>query len=641
MKKASTILLLLCSMTMFAESIKIGNFYYELSGTTAKVVKHADYSTFTQAFIPSSVLYETHEYTVTSIDDNAFAGCTELLAVSIPSSVTYVGNKAFANCTWLDSVAWHPVRMYSTSYAYNTSPFYNDKKISKFMFGPTVQRIPAYLCYDLDGITELHFPDGLQFIANYAFSQMDGITNVTLPDGVSSMGSGPFSGCTHLASINIPSSLTAIPDEFCYGCAALSEITIPSTVTSIGANAFNGTHLSSVVIPESVGSVGEKAFAENAYLTSVEWHPIRLTVGYDAYNKAPFYNCSNVTSFIFGANVKRIPANLCYYLSGITSIELPAGLEFIGKAAFCGLSQITEVVIPDGVSTMGSSVFGSCTNLASINIPAALTAIPDYFCSGSSITEIDIPLAITSIGIYAFRATQLTSVTIPENVTFVDECAFAACPNLHTVVWNAKSATAKTSVNTIPFYNTPLHSITFGDKVTYISPYLCYNQPTLTEVYNYAAVPQTIQGNVFYNVDKENCILYVPKESLEDYQNKTVWQEFLHMTGVLSTLKYVDTLTTFTYLGQTVTDTLHQAPVTLHMPVAPKIEGFVFLKWVVLAGDFEDGIVLQAVYESDQPTNTSDVVVNPKNKAQKLVREGNVYVLQDDQLYTLTGTRVR
>ena len=138
--------------------VKVGNLYYELDGTTAKVINDASYSTLTQAFIPSTIPYGTHEYTVTSIADEAFNGCTELLAVSIPSTVTYVGNKAFANCIWLDSVAWHPVRMYNTSYAYNTCPFYNDKKIRKFTFGSTVQRIPAYLCYGLENIAEIDFP---------------------------------------------------------------------------------------------------------------------------------------------------------------------------------------------------------------------------------------------------------------------------------------------------------------------------------------------------------------------------------------------------------------------------------------------------------------------------------------------------
>ena len=146
-------------------------------------------------------------------------------------------------------------------------------------------------------------------------------------------------------------------------------------------------------------------------------------------------------------------------------------------------------------------------------------------------------------------------------------------------------------------------------------------------------------GNVFSNVDKNTCALYVPKESLEDYKNKAVWQEFLNMVGVLSTLKYVDTTTTITYLGQETTDTLHVASLMLHMPAAPTIDGFKFVKWEVLAGDFADGINLQAVYEVDMQTSAPEVT-NPANPAQKLIREGNVYILRDDKMYTLTGNRI-
>ena len=56
--------------------------------------------------------------------------------------------------------------------------------------------------------------------------------------------------------------------------------------------------------------------------------------------------------------------------------------------------------------------------------------------------------------------------------------------------------------------------------------------------------------------------------------------------------------------------------------------------------DLADGIVLQAVYESNEPTpNPAPVVVNPANSAQKLLREGNVYILRDDRMYTITGAQ--
>ena len=80
---------------------------------------------------------------------------------------------------------------------------------------------------------------------------------------------------------------------------------------------------------------------------------------------------------------------------------------------------------------------------------------------------------------------------------------------------------------------------------------------------------------------------------------------------------------------------------TWAVPHEPYFQGFTFIGWQVKAGMLEDGIVLQAVYQSNDPTNTSDVVENPANKAQKLIRHGNVYILQDDKIYTLQGQRVQ
>ena len=80
----------------------------------------------------------------------------------------------------------------------------------------------------------------------------------------------------------------------------------------------------------------------------------------------------------------------------------------------------------------------------------------------------------------------------------------------------------------------------------------------------------------------------------------------------------------------------------LHVPQAPKFEGFTFLKWRFVESDITEGLTIQAVYENnDIYTPAPEVVVNPKNPAQKLIRDGQVYILVDDKMYTITGQVVR
>lgn len=77
------------------------------------------------------------------------------------------------------------------------------------------------------------------------------------------------------------------------------------------------------------------------------------------------------------------------------------------------------------------------------------------------------------------------------------------------------------------------------------------------------------------------------------------------------------------------------------IPDAPVIEGFTFLYWKLVEGNIADGINIQAVYQSNNPTEMPSVVVNPDNRAQKLIRDGNVYILRDDAQYTPTGARIK
>ena len=81
--------------------------------------------------------------------------------------------------------------------------------------------------------------------------------------------------------------------------------------------------------------------------------------------------------------------------------------------------------------------------------------------------------------------------------------------------------------------------------------------------------------------------------------------------------------------------------ITLSVPTAPVIDGFTFLKWVATSDDIDNGIIIQAVYQADTPTEVPATYTNPANPAQKLIRNGNVYILTDDKTYTITGQAVK
>ena len=73
---------------------------------------------------------------------------------------------------------------------------------------------------------------------------------------------------------------------------------------------------------------------------------------------------------------------------------------------------------------------------------------------------------------------------------------------------------------------TQLDSVAIPATVTKIGEKAFYNCTALAILYNFAATPQSINGNVFTYVDKTTCKLYVPKSAYSLYETASVWKEF-------------------------------------------------------------------------------------------------------------------
>ena len=294
--------------------------------------------------------------------------------------------------------------------------------------------------------------------------------------------------------------------------------------------------------------------------------------------------------------------------SGLTSVTIPNSVTSIGDLAFEDCSGLTSVTIPNSVTSMGDLAFALCIGLTSVTIPNSVTSIGDgAFISCTGLASVTIPNSITSIGNSAFEdCSGLTSLTIPNSVTSIGGRAFCNCSGLT--------------------------SVTIPNSVTSIGGRAFYNCSGLISITNYATTPQSISSNVFHDVNTSTCVLNVPTKSVSLYQAADVWKEFTYILGVDDyTINYVDKDS----------QALYNHVVTLYVPVAPAITGFTFLKWVVVNGDLDDGITIQAVYQSTGPTSAPEVYTNPANPAQKLIRNGNVYILTDDKTYTITGQQVK
>ena len=236
--------------------------------------------------IPSSVTDGGTTYSVTAIDDYAFALCSGLTSVTIPNSVTSIGDWAFSFCSGLTSVTIPNSVTSIADYA-----FYCCSSLTSVTIPNSVTSIGIYAFGACSGLTSVTIPNSVTSIGNYAFSDCSGLTSVTIPNSVTSIGTYTFYGCSSLTSVTIPNSVTSIGDGAFYYCSSLTSVTIPNSVTSIGSSAFYYCRgLTSVTIPNSVTSIGSSAFFGCSNLKTVyNLSGLTFTKGVTDYGYVAYY----------------------------------------------------------------------------------------------------------------------------------------------------------------------------------------------------------------------------------------------------------------------------------------------------------------------------------------------------------------
>ncbi len=185
-----------------------------------------------------------------------------------------------------------------------------------------------------------------------------------------------------------------IGDNAFWGCAFLRNVAVPNTVERIGDEAFaRCISLESVCIPASVEKMGKNPFVD------LDSKVIN--------NKSEAYVIDN--KILYSADRTRLVS--C--LTDAAMVIVPKTVRVIGSLAFTRRAKLKKVQLPDGLERIGRDSFSDCDALEEVVIPASVKTISPYAFSGCE---------------------SLKKVTFLGEVQSLSRTAFSDCFNLYTIL---------------------------------------------------------------------------------------------------------------------------------------------------------------------------------------------------------------
>lgn len=228
-----------------------------------------------------------------------------------------------------------------------------------------------------------------------------------------------------------------------------------------------------VEIGDCVDTIGQSAFHETA-LTGFSLSNSVTTIGSNSFSQ-----CNFLTDVVLPSSITTIGSFGFYYCIRLSSINIPSGVTSIDSNTFKYCYKLSSCTIPNDslLTNIGGSAFAECTGLTSINIPNGVTTFgASAFTDCYSLTNINIPNGVTQIpDSFLNGCSGLTSITIPSTVSNIGGSAFLNCKGLEYIEFKSQFA------------------------------------PTL----------KSDGGATFRNTN--NCPIYVPDASVEDYKTAQGW----------------------------------------------------------------------------------------------------------------------
>lgn len=365
---------------------------------------------------------------ITSIGNNAFAGCEKLNSVQYPDSgFTSIGDYAFSGA-----------------------------KVKQPNLPRTLTHLGtgAFAGSQAKGVS---IPASLKKIGDFAFESCANLESVGIFEGVEEIGESAFDGCAFTV-ITIPSTVKTIGGSAFMSNTALESVYIGSGVKTIGAAAFQGcTGLKKIGIGgNSKPVLGDAVFTKDDGTTPIEIEAFYVPYGVNYDGWGGFDSEKFKNEFL---------GTWTYSDGGTPDAEQGSGNWrfdiYEGKLTVSGTGKlnvapwndepainpivyqdyehpgfwggIKSAVFGKGITSLENMVCGMQINCASVTLPNTLKTITNSALEECAFTSIDLPEGLETIDMYAFFGSKLTSVVIPSTVTTLGYSVFLYNQDLEVV----------------------------------------------------------------------------------------------------------------------------------------------------------------------------------------------------------------
>ena len=423
---------------------------------------------------------------VTDIQNFAFSNAKGIYfsGLSLPASVCYIGRMAFGNNSFSKISIDNANQYFSIEngiiYDKNKEMLYMCHNTSGYTIKipETVHTIADSAFYDCTLITNVQLPKSLYQIANRAFYH-SGISTIQLPEKLKSIGYAAFDSCFSLSSVTFPASLQSVGDRAFYMAGVNSFYVSNTTPFSFGSNNVFMTN-STLYVPSGCKSIYEKAKGWSDFKNIVEPASKSIQLSFPG---------------TLGQNTSQLERNNLTNLTITGSIDARDFKFMRDSLPVLQSLNIKNTTVAEYTGTAGTIVGSAASTKYTAN------SIPTYaFYRHKQIKSIELPSQTDSIMRYAFsECSNLTDFKLPSNLKKIFYNALGYCKQIKKI--------------DIPVSVSIIEDLSFvGCKFDSIS--VQYNTPLI------------LSGKAFYDIPYSTCILVVPTNTKQLYQEAVEWKNF-------------------------------------------------------------------------------------------------------------------